>query len=65
MQIKTISKKLEDAKEFDKLVNAALAQGWKLVKREALRPLAQPNTADTYFVTILYAELELRNAEDE
>lgn len=57
MKIKTIRKKLEYAEEFDAGVNAALADGWKLVKREVLRPFSQPGGGALAHM-MLYAELE-------
>ena len=59
LQIKTITYRLGDAKEFDDAVNAAIAEGWTLTKRDVLRPLAQPSVSSgNYFYTMLYAELE-------
>ena len=51
-QIKTIVIRLSSAEEFDRRVNAAIAEGWTLVKREPLIP----HSGDKY--TMLYAELE-------
>lgn len=55
-QIKTIKNRLDNAESFDKEVNAALAEGWQLTKREVLQPKAQSESLQTY--TMLYAELE-------
>lgn len=55
MEIKTISNRLDNAKEFDAEVNDALAEGWALVKREVLR-IDQPRR-DIFFYSMLYAEL--------
>ena len=54
-QIKTIRKYLDNAEEFDKEVNDALAAGWKLVKREVLHPC---ETTHYEYLRSLYAELE-------
>lgn len=56
-QIKTIKNRLDNNVAFDEEVNAALAEGWKLKKRDVLRPNAHPD-GETSF-TMLYAELEL------
>lgn len=61
-QIKTIKNRLDNAESFDKEVNAALAEGWQLTKREVLQPKAQSESMQTY--TMLYAELE-REKEPE
>lgn len=55
MEIKTIRKQLDYVEDFDKEVNAALADGWKLTKREVL----VPPTDDKYIMA--YAELEKRD----
>lgn len=55
LQIKTIAKRIDDAKEFDAEVNAAIAEGWVLVKREVLQPLAHPTNGISR--RMLYAEL--------
>jgi hypothetical protein len=55
-QIKTIKNRLDNAASFDKEVNAALAEGWQLTKREVLQPKAQSESLQAY--TMLYAELE-------
>lgn len=55
-QIKTIKNRLDNAAEFDKAVNFALAEGWTLTKREVLQPKAQSESLQSY--TMLYAELE-------
>lgn len=52
MKIKTINKRLDQADEFDAQVNAATAEGWRLVKREVIP--AGPNP-DSH--RLLYAEL--------
>lgn len=56
-QIKTIKNRLDNVVSFDKEVNAALAEGWTLTKREVLLPRAQTSTQYTYIM--VYAELEL------
>lgn len=63
-QIKTIKNRLDNAEMFDEEVNAALAEGWTLTKRDVIRPNAHP-VGETSF-TMLYAELECeleRNCE--
>ena len=56
MKIKTIVKRIDDADYFDQEVNLALEAGWKLTKREVIKPFAQSSRDYTY--TMLYAELE-------
>ena len=56
MQIKTIKNRFDNAEQFDKDVNAALAAGWKLTKREVIIPQAQSESTTIH--TMLYAELE-------
>lgn len=56
MKIKTIVNRLDNATYFDQEVNQALRSGWKLKKREVIRPFAQSPNVQTY--TMLYAELE-------
>lgn len=53
---KTIVNRLDNATEFDVAVNRAIDEGWSLVKREVLRPLAHNPNCATY--TMLYAEFE-------
>ena len=53
---KTIANRLDNAQVFDMDVNRAIDEGWSLVKREVLRPLAPNPNATTY--TMLYAEFE-------
>lgn len=55
-QIKTIKNRLDNADNFDAEVNAALADGWQLTKREVLMPTSQDRVHYTYIM--LYAELE-------
>lgn len=57
MQIKTIKNRLDNAEAFDSSVNAALNDGWVLKKRLVLQP-HQPTGGINYFHTMLYAELE-------
>lgn len=64
MEIKTIRDRLDDAWRFDRDVNAALADGWRLVRRDVILPV-QPNTGRTYFHTMLYAELVKLDPEPE
>lgn len=52
LEIKTIKNRLDNAESFDKEVNAALAEGWELIRRDIIIP----QTTDKY--TMLYAELE-------
>lgn len=61
MKIKTIVRQLGDAANFDKDVNAALADGWVLTKRDVLQLQSQPNDGCHYLHTMLYAELEKRD----
>lgn len=56
-QIKTIKYRLDNAEDFDKEVNVALAEGWTLTARKVLLPPSQPNTSN-YFNFMVYAELE-------
>ena len=56
MKIKTIRKQLDYAEKFDDAVNAALEEGWRLLRREVLMPAAQP-TDGTRLHIMLYAEL--------
>ena len=55
-QIKTIKNRLDSANTFDLEVNAAIAEGWRLTKREVLQPKAQSESMCTHIM--LYAELE-------
>lgn len=55
LQIKTIRNRLDNAKQFDEEVNAAIQAGWRLTKREVIVPAAQSNQ---YTYIMLYAELE-------
>ncbi len=55
-QIKTIRDRLNNCENFDRLVNEALANGWRLTRREILIPAAQVSGQYTYIM--LYAELE-------
>jgi hypothetical protein len=56
MKIKTILFRIDNAADFDNAVNAALEDGWKLVKRDVVRPY-QPHTDTRFFHAMLYAEL--------
>lgn len=58
LEIKTIKYRLDDSNNFDSVVNKAIADGWELVERRVLQPLAHPNNGSTYTNTMLYAELE-------
>lgn len=54
MEIKTIVKRLDNAEDFDKSVNEAIAEGWILNKR----CIAQANTQGGYYVhRMLIAEM--------
>ena len=55
MQIKTILKIDAEAVEFDVEVNAALAEGWRLTRREVLP--GEQYTETIYGRRMLYAEL--------
>lgn len=52
IQIKTIADTIPDREAFDKKVNEAIADGWKLAKRELVQHSHVPGKAD-----YLYAEL--------
>ena len=57
LQIKTIKKPFNHTTEFDEEVNAALAEGWRLVKRDVVGPF--PVKTEVFNVWVmLYAELE-------
>ena len=62
-QIKTIKNRLDNAASFDEEVNAAIAEGWRLTKREVLQPKAQSESLHSY--TVLYAELEREEIAEE
>lgn len=53
IQIKTIADTLPDREAFDKKVNEAIADGWKLAKRELVTHTQSSGKTD-----YLYAELE-------
>lgn len=59
LKIKTI---LAEVHEFDELVNAAIAEGWELVKRDILPPFEGPTRLWT---RACYAELEREEEEPE
>lgn len=65
MEIKTIKNRLNNAADFDRDVNAAMADGWRLTRREVLMFPAQPHTGSTYFNPMLYAELVKLDAPAE
>ena len=56
LQIKTIRNRLDNAEIFDREVNAALVEGWRLTKRDVLQPKAQNESVQSH--TMLYAEME-------
>lgn len=60
LQIKTIVQKASEPEDFDREVNAALAEGWGLVRRDVL-----PETLNGH--RCFYAELErdFEEAEEE
>lgn len=61
-RIKTVMIKMRDVAdlaEFDEKVNAAMAEGWTLTKREALQ------VQSVGVVCILYAELERELVEEK
>jgi hypothetical protein len=62
LEIKTILNDLNEAADFDKNVNAALADGWKLVRRDVL-PGWEGDTTVAY--RKLYAELERETEPEE
>lgn len=55
MKIKTIVKNTDNVQQFDDEVNAALAEGWRLVKREVLPDMNY--NATNWARRALYAEL--------
>lgn len=60
LEIKTIWSELVNSNQFDIKVNEAIAEGWELVRREAL-----PRRTE-WGETLLYAELErITEAEEE
>lgn len=61
-QIKTIMKASEDWELFDEAVNAAIAAGWTLVKRDVLKPY---EARTRLYVRTLYAELERETVEEK
>jgi uncharacterized paraquat-inducible protein A len=56
LQIKTIKNRLDNASAFDEAVNAALAEGWRLTKRDVICAHAHPTGVTLH--TMLYAEME-------
>lgn len=64
-QIKTITYRLNNSKDFDKEVNEAIKEGWTLIERKVLLMSAQPNDGRTYMHNMLYAELERFTEPDE
>lgn len=58
-KVKTIRKQLDYAESFDEAVNAALADGWYLVKRYTL-----PSYAENTYI-MLVAELQRYDEYDE
>lgn len=66
-EIRTIKNSLENAATFDAEVNRALAEGWRLVRRDVLAPyVATVEERTNVWSRLLYAELEREvEAEDE
>lgn len=60
LKIKTIMTETPD--KFDKYVNAAIAEGWELVKRDVLPPFEGQTRLWT---RAFYAELEMEVEEEE
>lgn len=59
MEIRSVLMTVYRINEFDAEVNALLADGWRLVKRELVRVEGEPNEAYNIPVAkALYAELE-------
>lgn len=59
-QIKTVTAPMERAEWFDNAVNALLADGWVISKRDILHvPGALSESFNAPVVQMLYAELEL------
>lgn len=56
LEIRTITKKLTETESFDAEVNQAIADGWRLRKRNVIIPQTQP--AEGAKEVMLYAELE-------
>lgn len=52
-QIKTVRYPINQEYSFDLTVNALLAEGWRLVKREVIVQICKPDEKN-----LLYAELE-------
>ena len=52
LEIKTIKNRLDNAESFDKEINAALADGWELVRRDLFISQSESH------YSMLYAELE-------
>lgn len=63
MKIKTVITNLLDAKEFDEVVNAYMADGYLLTKREChtvdLRYAKHTSDGDVFTEHVLYAEMVL------
>ena len=59
MEIRSVLMAVYRINEFDAEVNALLADGWRLVKRELVRVEGEPSEAyNVPVVKALYAELE-------
>ncbi len=59
MEIRSVLMTVYRINEFDAEVNALLADGWRLVKRELVRVEGEPSEAyNVPVVKALYAELE-------
>lgn len=56
LQIKTVRYRLDNAPDFDAAVNAAIAEGWRLTKRDVICAPAHPTGSTLH--TMLYAEME-------
>lgn len=65
-QIKTVIKLYSLVSEFDAEVNALLAEGWHLVKREFIQiPSEYSESFNRTMISVLYAELEKESADFE
>lgn len=58
LQIKTITNRREYPEDFDRLVNAALREGWVLVRRYISNGRTAGVNELTTFYPVLVAELE-------
>lgn len=58
-KIKTIIQPIEEYKVFDRKVNIALSEGWKLIDRKVISTKGEPNeVGSTAVIQSIYAEFE-------